>query len=86
VTRYASPRYAMGISEQATKSHPWGKGAGKKYSAEGLVNHAEREGFSDKFIYHKLDAIGKLTGQSKFKEGARIARMRAHRKGEFKGD
>lgn len=85
-------KYMEGLAEQVTTSHPWGKGAAEKYSAVGLVNHAERHGYSDKFIAKKLAAVASLTttnapeASRKFRRASNIARTRAHRKGEYKSD
>lgn len=83
---YSSKRYQLGIAEQASQSHPWGKGAEKRYSATGLVNHAERKGFSDKYIAKKAIAIANLTHHTKWSEAARIARHRAHMAKQYKSD
>ena len=85
-------RYAEGLAEQVTTSHPWGKGAASEYTAKGLVNHAEQEGLTDKYIAKKLAAIASLTttgapGVSrKFRKASNIARARAHKKKQYKSD
>lgn len=84
--KYEEPKYALGIAEQASTSHPWGKGATEKYTAKGLVKHAEKEGYSDKYIAKKLQAVGNLSGNEELLEAAGIARAKAHRKGEYKED
>jgi hypothetical protein len=81
----ARNKYGLGIALQKTNSHPWGKGA-ENMSPAGLVDKAEAEGISDKRIALKLQAIGNINHKAVFKEGATIARKRAHRKGEYKND
>ncbi len=87
----ANRKYSLGIAEQTTKSHPWGKGALSRYTPEELVRHAEAQGFSDKYIYKKLGAIYGLLKEHTAKaqaarEGELIALRKAHAKGEFEED
>ena len=85
-------RYAEGLAEQVTSSHPWGPGAAEKYTAKGLVDHAESKGLTDKYIAKKLAAIASLTttdaprASRKFRHASNIARRRAHKKHEYKCD
>lgn len=72
--------------------HPWGKG-GFSASPKAIVEKAEREGYSDKQIARKLGLQYAIRGGSNGGEMAehihaaeQIARRRAHRKGEYKGD
>lgn len=90
--KYTNRKYGLGISEQATTSHPWGKGAVKRFTAKGLVKHAEKKGYSDKYIAKKLAAIASLNttdapmASAKLREASNIARARAHEKCEYKED
>lgn len=86
MNKYENPKYALGIAEQASTSHPWGKGAAMKYSARQLVTHAKKKGYKYKYIAKKLQALANLNHNEKFAEGAEIARALGHENGEYKED
>ena len=83
--------YGLGIDEQATREHPWGKGATERFTPEEMVNHARREGLSYKNIYRKLHAQVALRAHEKmnhaykvFKHAEEIAYRKAKENKEFK--
>lgn len=83
--------YELGIEEQTTKSHPWGKGATEKYTPEEMVSHAHRLGLNYKDIYRKLHAQVALRAHRKyehaykvFKKAEMIAHQEAKKHKEFK--
>jgi hypothetical protein len=83
--------YELGIEEQATTEHPWGKGATEKYTPEEMVAHAHRKGLSYKNIYRKLHAQVALRAHEKrthaykvFKSAEEIAHKKAVETKEFK--
>ena len=83
--------YELGVEEQTTKEHPWGKGATEKYTPEEMVSHARRLGLSYKDIWQKLHAQVSLRAHKKyttaygvFKKAEEIAHKKAVEHKEFK--
>jgi hypothetical protein len=83
--------YELGIEEQITKSHPWGKGATEKYTPEEMVAHARKKGLSYKEIWQKLHAQVAFRAHEKnthaykvFKKAEDIAHKKAEENKEFK--
>lgn len=84
-------KYELGIEEETTEEHPWGKGATEKYTPEEMVKHARKEGLSYKNIYQKLHAQVAFRSREKeehaykvFKKAQDIAHKEAVEHGEFK--
>lgn len=83
--------YELGIEEQTTREHPWGKGATEKYTPEEMVKKAREEGLSYKNIYRKLHAQVAFRAHEKdthaykvFKKASDIAHKKAVENREFK--
>ncbi len=85
--------YSLGIAEQATEVHPWGKGATEKYTPAEMVEHAHKEGLDYKYIWRKLHGQVAFRAHEKnthayevFKKAEEIAHREAIAHREFKKD
>lgn len=83
--------YGLGIEEQTTREHPWGKGATGRFTPKEMVVHARRKGLSYKDIYRKLHAQVALRAHKRdtraykiFKRAEEIAHREAAEHKEFK--
>lgn len=90
MSKYASRKYSMSIEAQATKKHPYGKGAAEE-SAEELVRKGRRydEGQPYKEVAAQLQEQANFRHSSgaagrKFEAAAKLARRKARAAGEYK--